>query len=255
MSEIPRASLDAIEETLAGYSKTADVGDAISDDDVADSRDVSSDVAKRQKRFFVNIGILEKDGHDHLLTERGETLSELIRFNQDDEVTARFRGILNEWEPTDEILAHVEGGISEEDLENAIALVTETDLSSWRHEAGATAVITLLERTGFIEKDQNGQYHVADGNQEPTETGTQVADVTTSVEPTASTPVESGTGAAEAPTPTVGDSPQQAGVTGVSINLDVSGTDDPENVRQLLLAIRKGSREDLENYVGPEADD
>ena len=37
----------------------------------------------------------------------------------------------------------------------------------------------------------------------------------------------------------------------VDISLDISGSDDPKNVRQLLLAIRQGTQENVENYEHP----
>lgn len=253
---IPRATLDTLREVLAGYNKIAEPGEKITDEGVEEARGVSENTAKRQKKFFVDIGILEKDGYDHLLTEVGDELGHLIVFNQDGDAKAIFRDLLDDWEPTAEILSHVDSeGISREDLTDKVALVTVTELTTKRKEYGAGAIVDALEWTGFIEQNEDGTYYRSEGQPEPTSEEAAEEEVASQEPPAQPEP----TGMAEPrPQPNVDGeavATPTVGRTGVDINLDVSGTDDPENVRQLLLAIRKGSQEDVENYAAPQEDD
>lgn len=65
---IPRTTLENLNEVVAGYDKMAETGEEITDEGVAEVRDVSEDTARRQKKFFAEIGVLDKDGYDYYLT-------------------------------------------------------------------------------------------------------------------------------------------------------------------------------------------
>lgn len=254
---IPRATLDTLKEVLEAYNKIADPGEKITDEGVEEVREVSENTAKRQKKFFVDLGILTKEGYDHLLSETGHEIGHLLVFNEDEEAGELFRDLLDNWEPTAEILAYIDSdGISRDDLMNIVGRVTATELTSNRIEYGALAVIDALEWTGFIERREDGNYYQS--AIEP-EMGEEDGAKTVAEPPTTSSATQSEpTGAGQPrPDPSVDGgaiaNPTVA-TTGVDINLDVSGSDDPENVRQLLLAIRKGSEEDVENYAVPEED-
>lgn len=138
-----------------------------------------------------------------------------------------------------------------------VGLVTVTEITTNRKEYGASAIVDALEWTGFIDQGEEGNYYRSES--EPDVDGEDEDEAVDEPQPMASSAEPEPTAVAQprpepnvdggaVATPTVGN-------TGVDINLDVSGTDDPENVRQLLLAIRKGSQEDVENYAVPEGDD
>jgi len=251
---IPKTTLDTLNEVAAGYNKIADAGGKITDEEVAEVRDVSEDNARRQKKFFTEIGVLEKDGHDHHLTDSGHELGRLIRFNKEDDAGEIYRELLDGWEPTEEILAHVDdGGISLDELADNVALVTANELSTNRKERGAKTVVELLVWAGYLD-ESDGTYFPSDEvessqevdenstTQEPTPEESEVADV----EPVE--PEVSGNGGVQS----VG---QTAQSNGIYISLDVSGDDDPENVRELLLAIRQGTQEDVDEFDIGKADD
>ena len=244
---IPKASVESLNEVVAGYNKVADAGEEISDEAVADERDVSEDNARRQKKFFAEIGVLEKDGHDYLLTEKGHELGRLVRFNQQEDAAELYGELLEEWEPTAEIIANVdENGLSLEDLADKVALVTANELTTNRKERGANAIVELLEWTGFL-KEEDGIYTISEESDADERENTETlgaSDESTD---------ESEQSNAHVETPPTGNgesakrqSSMQTG--GIDISLDISGSDDPENVRQLLLAIRQGAQEDVDDY-------
>jgi len=154
---IPRANLKTVKEVIAGSEKVGEKGEEVPIDKVSEVRDVSLDNAKRQRKFLSDLGIFEKDGHSYLLTEKGETIGEYLRFNQDEEARKEFKAVLDQWEPLEEILSHVDSEISEEDLKQKIAFVTNTELSGTRKKSGAKGVVQLLEWTGYVEEN-NGNY-------------------------------------------------------------------------------------------------
>jgi len=245
--EIPKTIPDTIDEVVAGYNKTTDVGEEISDEDVAEMRDVSEDTAGRQKKFLADIGVLDKNGYDYSLTEKGNELGELARFNQQEEAAKVYRELFDEWEPTEEILGHVgEDGLSLDGLANKVALVTVNELNSPRKQRGAETVVKLLERAGFL-RQEDGVYRISENSEPDEKEETETYSTTDNAAERTSQPDVKSESPSSANGGVAGRQPS-AQTGGVNISLDISGSDDPENVRQLLLAIRQGTQENVENY-------
>lgn len=236
---IPKTSIEKLKEVLAGYNKVWDAGDEIDDSEVAAVRDVSQDIARRQKKFLEGIGVLEKDGRSYLLTEEGHELGRLVRFNEDDAAGKLLREFLDGWEPTEEVLAHVDGEMGLEELSGKVALVTANELSTKRKKTGARTVIELLEWAGYIE-ESNGKYSISEESQE-TET---VANQPSQARPESPEPAQTTEQPHARPVAMANGATAQTG--NIDISLDISGSDDPENVRQLLLAIRRGSQGEID---------
>lgn len=241
---IPKASVDSVNEVVAGYNKIAEAGQVIDDEMVAEARDVTSDVARRQKKFFAEIGVLDKDGRDYTLTEQGDELGEMVRFNQEDEAMAIYAELLDEWEPTAEIVAHADNdGISHDDLVDKVALATSTELTTARKKTGAGAIIDLLVGAGFFDEDGD-VYYAADKSKSKEPEAVSEPSVKTTSDPEVGGP---STSTQDAPTesrvqPTVHHPPSG----GIDISLDINGSDDPENVRKLLVAIRESIETNLD---------
>lgn len=261
--EIPRTTLDSLKEVLAGYNKIAEPGEKITDEGVGEVRDISADNARRQKKFLDGIGVLKKDGHDYLLTEAGHELGKQIRFNKDDEAAEIFEELLDDWEPKAEILSYVDDdGIGREELANNVALVTATELSDRRRELGAETVIDLFEWASFIKKEDDGMYRMVESTddgqelehkeaettvEEKSEAPSEEPEISESSEPIATSTI-SGNGDSARPETSVD-------TGGIDISLDVSGDDDPENIRDLLLAIRQGTQEEVDEFdIGKASD-
>jgi len=288
MTEIPRARVDTVKEAIAGFEKTSDVGEEVSEEDAEDARDVSEGNAKRQKRFLADIGILNKDGYDYYLSEDGQALGEYIRFNQEEQASETLRELFSEnWEPLDELLANVdEEGMEREDLVDKVAFITATELTSNRREYGAETIVDLLEWTDFIESNEGNIYHLIEGVEEESDVPSEESSTSTnpegdensgSVEDTesgsnkkventsesekvadsrANGGVDASVGNTE---PSDGDLGHENSVEveledGLNLNIDLelSGDENPENVRKLVLAIRKAYIQNIDEYEFPE---
>lgn len=244
---IPKTTLESLNEVIAGYNKMADNGEKITDEGVGDVRDVSKDIARRQKKFLAEIGVLEKEGYDYYLTEKGHELGRLVRFNQQEDAGRLYRELLDDWEPTAEILANVDdGGLHLDDFADKVALVTANELTTPRKETGAETVVELLEWTGFVE-EEDGAYRISE-EAEVDERGESESLGTSDEEPGSLGQDEASAESRESANGGVASRQPSNQTGGPDISLDISGSDDPENVRQLLLAIRKGTQEDLDNY-------
>lgn len=263
-NNIPRWKVHKLKELLAGYDKIANAGDEITDEAVAEARDIGEDNARRQKKFFIDIGVLEKDGWNYYLTEDGEELGRYLRFNQDEPAKEVFKELLNNWEHTKEILSYFDSeGMERRELMDKIGFVTSTELKSDRKEWGAEAVADLYEWTGIVVTGEDNQYYLpedtlgeeseeeTDESQEEQSTLNELAD-----QPSGNPSEEATTGDQD-----TGEIAEEGGskqdiaadgvgiqTGGVDITLELSGDDDPENVRQLLLAIRIGTEQSTEKY-------
>jgi len=288
MTEIPRARVDTVKEAIAGFEKTSDVGEEVSEEDAEDARDVSEGNAKRQKRFLADIGILNKDGYDYYLSEDGQALGEYIRFNQEEQASETLRELFSEnWEPLDELLANVdEEGMEREDLVDKVAFITATELTSNRREYGAETIVDLLEWTDFIESNEGNIYHLIEGVEEESDVPSEESSTSTnpegdensgSVEDTesgsnkkventsesekvadsrANGGVDASVGNTETSDEDLGheDSVEVELEDGLNLNVDLelSGDENPENVRKLVLAIRKAYIQNIDEYEFPE---
>lgn len=232
----------SLKEVLAGYDKISDVGDEISDEEVAEVRNPSKDLARRQKKFFNDIGILNKDGKSYHLTEQGQKLGKFIRFNQDSDAKPVLQNLLLDWEPTDEILSYIDSsGIEEDELRNKIGFVTSTELSTRRKKTGAEAIVDLLEWTEIIAQNDQGTYEKSEENLKDNRDNELENDENSGKSTEKSVTVDGGQSQNHV---LISDGSSES--EGLHINLDISGDDDPENVRKLLLAIRKGTQQNLE---------
>lgn len=288
MTEIPRARVDTVKEAIVGFEKTSDVGEEVSEEDAEDARDVSEGNAKRQKRFLADIGVLDKEGYDYYLTEEGQALGEYIRFNQEEQASEMLRELFDEhWEALDELLANIdEDGMQREDLVDKVAFITATELTSHRREYGAETVVDLLEWTGFLKSNEDDIYYpVDDGENErdvssgkaSTSTDSKIDDNTEAVdgpesgsEKEVESKSESGkntgsswSGDIEASAEDTESSREGLGAEdsmgvqlqgGLNLNIDLelSGDENPENVRKLILAIRKAANQGVDEYKFPE---
>lgn len=248
-NNIPRTSAQQLRELVAGYEKIADVGEEITDEGVAEVRDISKDLARRQKKFVAEIGVLEKDGWDYFLTEKGQKLGNYWRFNQNEQAQQILGDLLKEWEPTPEILSYFDNGrMTEEEFKNKIGFVTSTELSNKRKNSGAKALIDLYEWSGFVEQD-GGEYQRSSENQTAPEEEYEQEEPFS--EPDQKPSEERLTADGEGDTKLT-PKPDVSKANGVDITLELSGDDDPENIRQLLLAIRAGTEQDLREYDSSE---
>ena len=287
MAEIPRARVDTVKEAIAGFEKPSEVGEEVSEEDAKDARDISEDNAKRQKRFLADIGVLNKEGYDYYLTEDGQAIGEYIRFSQEEQASETLRKLFNQnWEALDELLANIdEEGMEGEDLVDKIAFITETELTSNRREYGVETIVDLLEWTGFLESDEDDIYYLVNDEKESdtplgddnASTDSKSGNDTESVDETESksdreianeteSRMDEGSrtnGGIEASTEDTKPSDEGLGAedsmgvqlqSGLNLNIDLelSGDENPENVRRLILSIRKAANQGVDEYEFPE---
>lgn len=258
---IPRATADTVEETLEGYYRaSSDSQEQVTKEEVANEADVSQDVANRQKSFLVSLGLLEKDGYDYLTTEEGREVGKLLEFEKHDRAYAELKNVLLNWEPTTKLLEELgDDSVSEDTLFDELEFVTETKDADddQRKTAGINGLIQWYERTNILERDSQGNWRakkeietssspIGDSKAENSE---PVESETPKKEPKAETAFEPAFHQSQSESDST-ESPSSQIKTGanvgvnLNINLDLSDDSDPEQVEQILSAIRKGLGEE-----------
>lgn len=260
--EIPKASDKVIKQSVMGFYRASDAGEAIDHDEAAEESESSGDVIRRQKKFLADIGILEKEGRsDYALTEDGRDLGRALTHERDDAARDKMREIFNSWQAVADIKDDLSSDyVSKEEVRNSIAFITENELDSTRLSAGANGLIDLLEWAEILETNEEGEYRVvkktvdeapsssssveSDKVEEEPELGEierkEEAQVTNTNQCT-----EENQGTKPEFDHQTGSSSEMSSPNSLNINLELSGDEDPENVRELLLAIRMGLEQNI----------
>ncbi|MFD1644669.1 hypothetical protein [Haloarchaeobius litoreus] len=253
---VPKTQIDSLKTIIEGYYEAGAVGEEVEDEDVAEEIELSSDVIKRQKRFLADIGLLEKDGYDYTLLEEGHEVGRGLAFDRNDDAVEALYDLLDGWEVTEQLISDIDGEVkSEEELVDSLAYLTETDPNG-RKKTGLTALVHLYRWVGILSQAGENKYKLSDPDTERSEDQTVEETSTPDVveESGKNTPT---TKSLSEPTPeeqvpghsvpeTTHKVQTEEGISGdITIDIELKGDDDPDNVQALLLAIRKGLHDDL----------
>lgn len=253
---IPKASIDTIREVIEGYYEAGKVGDLVEDEEVEEEVEASADVTRRQKRFLADFGILEKDGHDYRLRQEGNEVGRALAFEREDEAREQIREMLEAWEVTDELVEDIgQKEVNEVSVTDSIAYLTETDPSTPRKKTGLGALVDLYVWTGIMEKSGENSYQVSviedqPDNLEPESEAVQEddADISENGEQALESESQNDRPVEDSQIPPSIQMTAESGDKGstFSINMGLSGEEDPKNVKKLVIAVRQGLQADLE---------
>ncbi|NIC00051.1 hypothetical protein [Halobacterium sp. R2-5] len=160
---IPKGvSRDTLEDVVAGWEA---VGAAAEPKHTADVEDATglADAVGRQTRFLEDVGVLEADGQEHRLTERGQALAGALAVGDDGRARERARGLLADWPVTETVRGVVRGNPSDEgELVPIVAAVTGHDPEASRVRSGVTTLLDCYDWAGILERDEDGRYRLPD---------------------------------------------------------------------------------------------
>jgi hypothetical protein len=256
---VPKASIDTLKEIIEGYYESADPDELVEDEVVGEEIESSPDVIRRQKRFFNDVGILSKEGHDYRLLEAGNDVGRALAFDREDEAVEGLKSLLNDWEVTEELISDIGSDEwTKDEVTDSLAYITETDPSTPRKQAGLAALMDLFVWAGILLEVGEDSYQVANIQTQSDPVGAMQTKETAEEEEDSqeqSPDSETSTnGQSEdvkvysQETPPVSKSLKEGPLT---INLDLSGDEDPENVRNLIIAVREGLQSDVPESQTP----
>lgn len=257
---IPYASEKSIKDTIAGYYRASSSGGEVSAKKAAEGADVSEDVARRQRGFLAEIGILEKGDSGYALTDKGQKIGRALRHDREDDAKGPFAEALRGWEATSKILDDLGPDYNnEEDVMDSIGFITDHELNTRRQQAGANGLIGLYEWTGILETNENGEYRAAGGDidetksESPAEPGGSTGEEQENPGQSRSPPTDTNSTDRRGEAP-----PTDMDITNpvFDISLELNGDEDPENVHDLIMAVRLALYEDIDEYSdsGPRSD-
>ena len=250
---VPKTQIETLKDIIEGYYEAADTGELVEDEDVEDETEYSDDVIGRQKKFLADVGVLERDGYDYTLLEPGHQIGRALAFDRGSDAVEAFRELLNGWEVTDQLKDDLGNKSHAKDkVIESLAYLTETDHSSPRKKTGLSALVDLYRWTGILSETGDGEYQVSateiqDGKQETelpeNETGThEPEEEEEQTERSSSDPPHE-----PAQTSSTDSFAQEVTVADdtVSVDIKLSGDENPQNVRELIVAVRKGLQENI----------
>lgn len=242
MSEysIPKASDKTVKKTVIGYYRASNSGGEVTNEKAAEGADISKDNLRRQKSFLRDIGVLIEGDSGYALTETGQEIGRFLQHGREEDAKEPFGNLLREWEATPNILEDIGSGYTtKEDVFDSIGFITDHQLEANRQQRGADALIDLYVWTGILEENEDGEYRpveVKESDANPSES---------SEEGTQSSPMEEKSADEDGRRHETRPNDQDFADTPFEISLELTGTEDPENVQKLIVAIRAGLDADL----------
>ncbi|AWB27802.1 hypothetical protein [Halococcoides cellulosivorans] len=245
---VPKASLDTLQEIIEGYYEAADTDELVEDEDVEEEIESSSDVIRRQKKFFADVGLLSKEGHDYRLLQAGNNIGRALAFDREGEAAEGLRDLLDEWEVTEELINDIGSGeLVKDEVIDSLAFITETDPSTPRKKTGLAALVDLFVWTGILIETEGGNYRIADTQRQSDSVETkqteEIADEKEERQDQSPESEPSVDGQEEEVRVYPQEEPSASKILKegqFSINLDLSGDEGPENVKKLIIAVREG---------------
>jgi hypothetical protein len=235
MSEfsIPKASDKTVKKTVIGYYRASNSGGEVTNEKAAEGAGISKDNLRRQKSFLQDIGALIEGDSGYALTETGQEIGRFLQHGREDDAKEPFGNLLREWEATPKILEDIGSGYTtKEEVLDSIGFITDHQLEAERQQRGADALIDLYVWTGILEESEDGEYRpveVQESDVNPPES-----------EGTQNSPVEEKSVDDDGRRYDARPNDRDFGDIPFEISLELTGTEDPENVQKLIVAIRAG---------------
>ena len=240
--EIPkRASLDDIKDILKAYYLVGAHNEPVRTAEVKDTAQLGDKVS-RQTNFLASLGVLSKEGRERGLTKDGESIAEALMAGNESLSKSLMRESLNEWKFTDKITGFLRmqepEPVEEERLREFISANADSD-----DTRGQKALLELLKWADILDANENG-YKISDGvgDEKGLDSGGKE-------QPQAEERGGRKTGKEKPITQEITDITREPNTSkkadSFSLNIEISGNDDPENVEKVIEAVRRALRKDL----------
>ncbi|MGB9987330.1 hypothetical protein [Salarchaeum japonicum] len=239
-----RASLDDIKDILKAYYLEGAHSEPVSTNAVENAANMSDKVG-RQTKFLVGIGLLKKEGRSgRILTEDGEDIAEALMAGNETLAKSLMSDTLSEWEFTSKITGFLRMQ-RPEPVESDRLLEYISANSSSSDKRGRKTLINLLEWCQIIKNTEDGYELSKRGGEEDSDEVKESEDTNSKTD--RSTEVETATEeTATAYTPNVTEASVEESTANVNIQIEISGSDDPANVEQVITAVK--------NALDPDSD-
>jgi hypothetical protein len=146
-------SLSTLQDIVVGW---AAVGAAAEPRYTTAVEDVTgiADAVGRQTRFLEAIGVLERVGQQHRLTDDGQSLAGGLMAEDSSVAAERAQAVLSAWGLTDEVRGVLrENPMAADDLVPVVAALAGQDRDDDRTRSGITTLLDLFEWSGVLVRD------------------------------------------------------------------------------------------------------
>jgi len=236
-----RVSLEDLKDIIKAYYIEGAHSEPVSTDSVEATADMGDKVS-RQTNFLSEIEVLSKEGRERALTEDGESIAEALMGGNDSLAQSLMREVLNDWEFTDKIKGFVRMQEPDPVSSDRIMEYISANASS-TNTRGRKTLIALLVWAGILEEEDEDKYVLAKSQSE----GTGELDDTSPE--TVDDDVSEDLPATEVSQQKESIERLKQSKPAISINIDISGSDEPSKVKSIIKAARRGLIEDLDENI------
>lgn len=235
-----RASLEEIQDILKAYYIEGAHSDPVSTSVVEDTADLGQKKVGRQTSFLDEIGLIKKVGSERQLTNDGEAISEALMSGNTSLAKSLMREVLKDWEFTDKIEGFVRMQ-QPEPVESSRLMEYLTANADSNDRRGRSTLLDLLAWTEILEESEDG-YTLTEKSHSETTFGTNKTGE--EIEETQGSANESPE-LAEILEETEPLSRQPKSGGRLQINIEFSGSDDPDDAKELVEKVRRALENEL----------
>lgn len=223
-----RLSFDKTKKVLKGWYLSDADKEPVSSSKVKDRTGINE--ASRLNNFFVETDILDKDGRSYTLTPDGEELTKAISRNNEEKAKSLLGERIKESAAVDELLSYIEINEPLEKSEIKSYLVELVNADNSGQKTGVNTLIEMIEWSELIEKTDGG-FKASRNIQD--------------YEDVESTSKQDGEVDENQTSETVTRTSYQE-ENKLEVNLNLSGDEKPEDVKELIVAVREGLDEEID---------
>lgn len=235
-----RASVDDLKDILKAYYIEGAHATSVSTDSVEATADMGDKVG-RQTNFLVEVGLLSKEGRERKLTQDGEAAAEALMGGNEGMSRSLMRDVLHSWEFTKKINGFVKMQQPDHVQKDRLLEYISANASS-TDSRGRKTLVNLLTWTdilsegedGYVLSEEHNNGEEIQINRSKSESKQENGDETQS-------PQRIKKEDAHENTPCH---------TSFSVNIELSSSDDPSEIKSVIQATRKALLEDLDAEKG-----
>lgn len=230
-----RVSVEDLKDILKAYYIEGAHSEPVRTDSVENTAGMGDKVG-RQTNFLIDVGLIIKQGRKRALTEDGESIAEALMGGNESLAKSLTRETLNEWKFTDKIKGFVRMQ-EPEPVEQARLMEYISANANSTDNRGRRTLIEFLVWADILDKEESGytlsERH-SDGVGKETESDT---DSDGELSADSGEKIRNIVG---------GTTSSKSASEAISINVEISATDEPADIESAILAARRALTKDID---------
>jgi len=246
-TELPNTTMENIIEIIQAFFQLRATDQTVGTAEVSDLVTISRDTVSKQMRFLLATDILIKDGRGYIFSDLGSKYAKLISWDQQDEANSVLKDLLIKSSEIEKFIGWLKvkrSPVSYEDAVSRYGIISGIPKHRSDLKTGIEAVLNFLVESKMIEKTEDGLLRLVESEKDKTHSKKPMKEDIDIVD-------ELGTWKE------INKSRKQEYLDSSSysidfrINLHINSDMNPNWVKKMIIAVRKGIEEDINDSIEP----